>query len=196
MLAHKPVLRGERVVLRPFRPEDVPALWRMLHEPECMRLTGSRTTFPREAVEAWYAGRNEAPDRLDLAIADAATDACLGEVVLNEYAPHDRACNFRISLAGPELFGRGLGTEATRLMLGHAFETVGLHRVGLEVYDFNPRARRAYEKAGFVTEGVRRQVLLWEGTWYDSVVMSVLAPEWAALNGRPLAAASRPGPRY
>lgn len=182
MLAHKPTLRGERVVLRPFRPEDVPALWRMLHEPECMRLTGSRTPFTPESVEAWYATRNELPDRLDLAIADATTDTCLGEVVLNELDAHNRACNFRISLTGPELFGQGLGTEATRLMLHHAFETVGLHRVGLEVYDFNPRARRAYEKSGFVTEGVRRQALWWEGAWYDAILMSLLAPEWARLS--------------
>ena len=187
MFAHKPTLRGERVVLRPFRPEDVPALWRMLHEPECMRLTGSQAPFTLEAVEAWYATRNELPDRLDLAIADAATDACVGEVVLNELDSRNRACNFRISLTGPDVFGRGLGTEATRLMVTHAFETVGLHRVELEVYAFNPRARRVYEKAGFVTEGLRRQVLWWEGVWHDAHLMSLLAPEWARLS------AARPG---
>ncbi|MBZ4416669.1 GNAT family N-acetyltransferase [Myxococcus sp. RHSTA-1-4] len=184
MLAHKPVLRGERVVLRPFLPEDVPALWRMLHEPECMRLTGSQQPFTREAVEAWYASRAEEPDRLDLAITDAATGECLGEVVLNNLDPHNRACNFRISLTGPGVFGRGLGTEATRLMLRHAFESVALHRVELEVYAFNPRARRVYEKVGFVAEGVRRQVLWWEGAWHDAILMSLLAPEWASHSGR------------
>ncbi len=71
----------------------------------------------------------------------------------------------------PGTFGRGFGTEATRLILGHGFETLGLHRISLEVYAFNPRARRAYEKAGFVAEGVLRDALLWEGERVDSLVI-------------------------
>ena len=74
--------------------------------------------------------------------------------------------------------GRGLGTEATRLIVGYGIEELGLHRIELGVYSFNPRAQRAYEKAGFVVEGVRREALLWDGEWVDSIVMSVLASEW------------------
>jgi RimJ/RimL family protein N-acetyltransferase len=76
--------------------------------------------------------------------------------------------------------GRGLGTEATRLIVGYGIEELGLHWIDLGVYSFNPRAQRAYEKAGFVVEGVRRHDLRWEGEWIDSIVMSVLAPEWRA----------------
>jgi RimJ/RimL family protein N-acetyltransferase len=53
-----------------------------------------------------------------------------------------------------------------------------LHRIALEVYAFNPRARRAYEKAGFRLEGVLRQSLRYDGEWIDAAVMSILAPEW------------------
>jgi RimJ/RimL family protein N-acetyltransferase len=53
-----------------------------------------------------------------------------------------------------------------------------LHRISLEVFAFNPRARRAYEKAGFVVEGVLRDALYWDGEWVDSIAMSVLAAEW------------------
>ncbi|MDX3620031.1 GNAT family protein, partial [Streptomyces europaeiscabiei] len=49
----------------------------------------------------------------------------------------------------------------------------------------NPRAQHAYEKAGFVAEGVERQTLWQDGEWIDTVRMSVLAPEWAAHQGRP-----------
>ena len=70
-------------------------------------------------------------------------------------------------------------------MLAHAFETVGLNRVSLEVYAFNPRARRAYERLGFVHEGTLRQALLWDGAWVDAEVMSILASEWSRHRGRP-----------
>ncbi|GHE62210.1 hypothetical protein GCM10017771_85520 [Streptomyces capitiformicae] len=72
-----------------------------------------------------------------------------------------------------------------RLTVGHAFERLGLHRVSLEVFTHNPRARRAYEKAGFVAEGIERQTLWQDGEWIDAVRMSILAPEWAAHRGRP-----------
>jgi RimJ/RimL family protein N-acetyltransferase len=52
---------------------------------------------------------------------------------------------------------------------------VGLHRLSLEVYDFNPRARRVYEKCGFRTEGVLRDALRWDGEWINATVMSIVA---------------------
>jgi RimJ/RimL family protein N-acetyltransferase len=79
---------------------------------------------------------------------------------------------------GEARFGRGFGTEATRLVLGHAFDTVGINRAELEVYEFNPRARHVYEKVGFVYEGTKRQALRWDGQWIDAALMAMLADEW------------------
>jgi RimJ/RimL family protein N-acetyltransferase len=191
--ADKPTLTGERAVLRPFLDADLPALAEAIADPEVGRLTGSvnsSTAVPdaahrEERLREWYSTRGEQHDRLDLAIVDAGTGECVGEAVLNEWEPENASCNFRI-LIGPRGRDRGLGTEATRLLLAHAFEAVGLHRVSLEVYAFNPRAQRAYEKVGFVREGVRRDALCFDGEWVDSVLMSVLAPEWEQHRGRPL----------
>jgi RimJ/RimL family protein N-acetyltransferase len=51
-------------------------------------------------------------------------------------------------------------------------------RVALEVYAFNPRARRVYEKSGFKVEGVKRDALKFDDERVDSILMSALAPEW------------------
>lgn len=179
------------MVLRPFREEDLDAMAAAVADPEVGRLTGSYhssadagATPDPDTLRQWYSTRNEQLDRLDLAVVDRATGECVGEVVLNEFEEGNRSVNFRI-LLGPGGRNRGLGTEATRLVLGHAFDVLGLHRVGLEVYAFNPRGRRAYEKVGFVTEGVRREALRFDGAWVDAVVMSVLDHEWAVHRGRP-----------
>jgi len=183
--AHKPTLTGELVVLRPYREEDLPHLKEAVDDPEIGRLTGSVNSsdqveeYPLDKLREWYATRNEQTDRLDLMVVDRATDTCVGEVVLNNWDRGNETCNFRIML-GPSGQGRGLGTEATRLLLGYAFEHLPLHRIELEVYAFNPRARRAYEKAGFVVEGRRRDALLYDGERVDAIVMSVLRPEWLA----------------
>lgn len=71
------------------------------------------------------------------------------------------------------------------MIVGYGFETLGLDRISLEVYAFNPRARRVYEKVGFVAEGVLRHALRWDGERIDATVMSILAHEWAAHRGHP-----------
>jgi RimJ/RimL family protein N-acetyltransferase len=186
--AVKPFLRGERAVLRPFTEADIAAMGPVLADPEVLRLTGSVHTT-REATSRppvltereleWYRTRKDQPDRLDLAIVDAATDECVGEAVLNDLSEVDQSCGFRI-LVGPRGRDRGLGSEATRLILEHAFRTTDLHRIELEVYAFNPRALRVYEKVGFAVEGRRRDALRFDDDRVDAIVMSVLRPEWEA----------------
>ncbi len=186
----KPNLTGERVLLRPFTADDVPAMGAALDDPEVCKYTGTAPgDLTSERLRAWYTTRNEQSDRLDLAVVDRATGECVGEVVLHEWDEPNRSCRFRI-LLGPDGRGRGLGTEACRLIVGHGFEQLGLNRVALGVYDFNPRARRVYEKAGFVAEGTEREVLLHEGEWIDATSMSILAREWTAHRGRPRLAAA------
>jgi RimJ/RimL family protein N-acetyltransferase len=108
-----------------------------------------------------------------------------GEVVLNDLDSENRSCGFRIALVGPEFFGRGLGTEASRLVLANAFNVVGLHRTELEIYTFNPRARHDYEKVDSVSEGTLRDTLPWDGAWIDADSMPILAKEWSEPGGRP-----------
>jgi RimJ/RimL family protein N-acetyltransferase len=190
----KPTLTGDRVVLRPFRlDQDAAALREMLQDPEAIKLTGSghgAGDIPGwdDTAEAkfldWYGTRNAQPDRLDLAIVDKASGQTVGEAVLNDWNDSNRSCSFRI-LVGPGGRDRGLGTEATRLIVGYGFEQLGLNSIELQVYAFNPRARRVYEKVGFVVEGVLREALRWDGTWVDATVMSILAAEWDQHHGRP-----------
>src|ERR1700684_3484320 len=88
----------------------------------------------------WYATRNDTDDRLDLAVVDRASGACVGEAVLNQWDPGNQSCNFRI-LIGPAGQNRGLGTEATRLIVGYRFERLRLHRVSPAGHPVHPRAR-------------------------------------------------------
>jgi RimJ/RimL family protein N-acetyltransferase len=188
----KPVLAGDQVVLRPVVAQDIPALLAALADPEVLRLTGSvhddteviAGEDQEQELREYYAARNQQPDRLDLAVIDRASGRCVGEVVLNEWEEGNRSCNFR-TMIGPDGRDRGLGTEALRLIAGYGFEVLGLHRISLEVYAFNPRARRVYEKVGFVAEGVLREALRYNGEYVDATVMSVLDYEWARHRGRP-----------
>ncbi|MER5377607.1 GNAT family protein [Streptomyces sp. NPDC002553] len=177
----KPTLTGEKTVLRPFTEADAETMWEIIGDPEVVRFTFPASgDLTLDRVRSWYATRSAQPDRLDLAVTDRASGRLVGEVVLHDWDPDARACTFR-TLIGPEGRGRGLGTEATRLIVGHAFERLGLHRVQLELYGDNARARRVYEKVGFTVEGVRREAAFRGGKWVDEVLMALLDREWAAL---------------
>ena len=66
------------------------------------------------------------------------------------------------------------------LILRYAFLELNLQRVSLDVFDYNQRAIRSYEKAGFTLEGRQRGVLLREGKRWDLVYMGILREEWLA----------------
>ena len=183
--ADKPTIAGGRVLLRSFRAGDIDAMGVILADPEVLILTGSvyttreahgRTAVLDSATRRWYETRAEQPDRLDLAIIDQASSTCVGEVVLNELSPDNESCSFRI-LIGPAGRDRGLGTEATRLIIQHAFRTTTLHRIELEVFAFNPRAQHVYEHSGFTFEGKRRDAHKFDGDYIDALTMSILRSE-------------------
>ena len=184
-LATKPTLQGRLVTLRPFRDGDVEVMARILSDPEVRRLTGSVESTAEaerpqpldEHLRRWYATRGEQTDRLDLAVEDASTGRLVGEVVLNELDREARSCNLR-TLLGPEGRGRGLGTEAVGLATAYGIERVGLRRITLEVFEFNPRGRRVYEKVGYVVTGVRPDALFFDGVSVAAVDMAVDAASW------------------
>ncbi|MBL8348661.1 MAG: GNAT family N-acetyltransferase [Rubrivivax sp.] len=184
--AHRPVLHGHGVTLRPVHPGDAEALLAATLDPENMRLTGTHAMFTIEQVRRHYESVANAQDRFDFAItrSDDPQSRWLGEAVLRNVDRENRSAGFRISLAGQAHYGQGLGSAAIGLLLDFAFGPLALHRVELEVYDFDPRARHVYEKLGFVVEGLRRDALWWEGAWHDAVSMALLESEWSTARDR------------
>ena len=177
-MLEKPTLVGSRVVLRPIAVEDAAAMFGSLSDKESMRLTGTQQNFTFAQVQRHCQRVAVADDRADFAITLEENPGYIGEAVLNEIDWENRTANFRIALANQKLFGNGYGTEATRLVVDYGMRTLGLHRIELEVYDFNPRAQHVYEKVGFVREGVRRDVLCWDGVYHSAIMMSILATDY------------------
>lgn len=175
-LADQPELTTERLRLVQLGPAFLEQTMDALQDADAMRLTGTRAEFTREQVLAHLQRLPGADDRADFAILDG-DGAYLGEVVLNDLEVDDLAMNYRIALAGSALRGRGYGTEAGRAVVAWAFDEVGLHRISLDVFSFNPGAQRSYEKIGFQVEGRARDALLWDGEWVDSVLMAMLATD-------------------
>ncbi len=83
-----------------------------------------------------------------------------------------------IGIGEKDCWGKGYGTDAMRLILKYAFSELNLFRVSLTVFEYNPRAIRSYEKAGFKFEGRMREFLFRDGKRYDLIFMGLLRSEW------------------
>jgi RimJ/RimL family protein N-acetyltransferase len=116
----QPVLTGQRIRLEPLTPAVLDDYLAALADPEVSRLTGSHAMVDRPTAETWLATRQDHHDRADWAAIRAADGTFLGEAVLNKLDPDNESANYRVWLAGPQLFGQGYGTEITRLVLDFA----------------------------------------------------------------------------
>jgi ribosomal-protein-alanine N-acetyltransferase len=95
-------------------------------------------------------------------------------------------------LIGEQSQGRGLMTEAVRLVVDFAFSTLNLHRVQAAVMPHNGASRRVLAKADFREEGVARSYLQIAGRWEDHVLHAITREEWRPLSGPGAARARTP----
>lgn len=178
---------GERdgYIIRLAETGDVTEYYEQNFSPldrDVARLTGCKETFTREEVTAFFLKSLAEDDRYFFLIV-APDGRIIGESVINEIDWDLRCANFRIGLYHMAERGRGIGTWAVEVTRDFAFEKLKLHRLALDVYSFNPRAERAYLKAGFRREGVLRDAVMDGGQYADDILMAMLEDEWRALKG-------------
>ena len=137
-----------------------------------------------DEVERFFEARVTGPGSLALAIHLRVGDRLIGTCAFSQLDGDNGSALFHITIGERDCWGKGYGTEATAIMLDHAFSTLGLHLVGLAVFEFNERAIRSYLKVGFVVEGRSREAIWRGGRHWDELQMSILEGEWRAVRER------------
>ena len=188
------LLEGDSVVLRRHVSANLEAFLRWYSDPEVARLTRYQDGPMRPAeIERFFTSRALGPESLSLAVHLRDSNRLIGTCALSQLDHENGSALYHITIGEKDCWGCGYGTEATRLMLDHAFGTLNLHRIGLSVFSFNERAIRSYLSVGFVTEGRAREAIWREGRWWDEVTMSILHSDWTALATRVEAGAGQAG---
>ena len=172
-------LEGQSVVLRKHVPENLGAFRRWYRDPDVARLARYQDgPMSIEEIDRFFQGRAVGPESMAMAIHLRGTDRLIGTCAFSQLDGDNGSALFHITIGEKEEWGRGFGTEATRLMVDHAFGALGLHRVALTVFEFNERAIRAYVTCGFTTEGRAREAIWRDGRWWHEVSMSILESKW------------------
>jgi RimJ/RimL family protein N-acetyltransferase len=178
---NQPFLIGERLYLRPLELEDADLVRGWLNHPDVRRHLLVRAPLSRLAEESFLRdmATNTSGDRV-LVIVVREGEAPIGVIGLHRTSRELRQTELGIAIGEPTRWGQGHGREAIALLLDHAFRELGLHRVQLHVDADHARGIACYTRVGFVREGVRREHSFRDGRFIDTVMMSVLAPEWLA----------------
>jgi RimJ/RimL family protein N-acetyltransferase len=110
---------------------------------------------------------------------ELATGELAGEALLWDIDLHNRTAHVGISLR-PAFRGRGLGTDAVRVLCRYGFAIRGLHRLQAETLAGNDAMIQAASRAGFAREGTLRDSAWVNGNFADVVILGLLATEWQA----------------
>ena len=167
------------ITLRELDRADLPVLNAWRADRNLVDMLGSPFRYVNAEVDgkwfdAYLANRHR---NVRLAICDSTAQQAIGVVYLLDIDWVSRNAEFAIQIGDTSARGLGIGTEATRLALDHAFDDLNLHRVHLTVLASNTHAIALYKKAGFQAEGLQRQAVFKSGRHVDVVPMAILAHE-------------------
>ncbi|RSK29356.1 N-acetyltransferase [Bacillus sp. HMF5848] len=174
------LLEGERIYLKPIEEQHIDDYYGKLSNAsiESFKYTGSKAFITKQGLSNYVKNICSNDSRLDFFIIDKQDDEIVGEVVLNDIDWKNRSASTRIGIFQEEDCNKKFGTEALSLLLQYGFGMYQLHRIELQVYSFNERAIRVYEKLGFKQEGVLRDCLFYNNQYHDAIVMSILETEF------------------
>ncbi len=168
---------GERLRLAAPRPEDAEILAVWSQDADYMRMLDDDPIAPQSPADVNMGSALEANSAY-FHIRTLDTDQLIGFVALFNIKWRNQTAEMAIGIGDAAQRGKGYGREALNLLLGFAFHELGLYRVGLTVMDYNTEAIRAYERVGFVREGVERGAVWRAGARHDLVCYGILRDEW------------------
>ncbi len=184
------IFSGKLVRLSAFDPEEMSkAFPNWYRNSEYLRLLNS-SARPLQSPKAelkWMEKEAEenSPASYYFSIRTLADDKLIGELGLDVINWSGRDAFVGLGIGETEYWSKGYGTDVMNVLLRFAFTEINLRRVTLTVFEYNPRAIRSYEKAGFRHEGRLRSLLHREGRRWDELFMGILREEWMELQKEP-----------
>ena len=170
----------ERLHLRPFRAEDLPAFAAYRRDPEVARYQSWDTTFSLADAERFLAaqqevGFGEPGEWVQLAAVDRASGELCGDCAVRVIAA--QTAELGITMA-PAHQGRGLASEALAGVIDRLFGQHGMHRIYAETDDRNVAVHRLFERLGFRCEARLVEADWFKGEWTTLRVYAILRREW------------------
>ena len=178
---------GKLVHLAAFDPEEMSkafSRWNLNSEYVRLLNSSARALQSPKAALKWMEKEADeiSPAGYYFSIRTLAEDKLIGELGLDVVNWSGRDAFVGLGIGETEYWSKGYGTDVMNVLLRFAFTEINLRRVTLTVFEYNPRAIRSYEKAGFRQEGHLRSLLNREGRRWNELYMGILREEWMSLD--------------
>jgi RimJ/RimL family protein N-acetyltransferase len=174
------MFEGKLVRLREYRKEDIPLKLSYINDPEVLKYLEPGIPYPATLNEElrWFDSISAFKDTYRFAVETVSDSNYIGDCGINSIDWKNGIVGVSIFIGNSTYRGKSYGTEAMQLLMGFIFNQMSVNKIRLYVYSFNERAIRSYEKCGFKQEGAFRHEVFREGTYHDSLVMSLLRFEY------------------
>ena len=178
----EPLIAHDPVYLRTPERSDIPLFMDWLNDRRTARTLGIIAPLSTPMEETWYDAMtaDQGKTRYNFTACLLADDRPVGTIGLFDLDHVNGSAGLGIQVGSVGDRGRGYGSAMLRALLSFAFDQLRLERVWLDVFDFNPGARRVYERVGFQLEGTLRHAIFRDGRHADVHRMAILADEWRA----------------
>jgi len=170
------ILKGKKVVLRSIKMGDAPRFVKWFNDPEFNRFMLVRKITMREEIK-WLKSLPKKKDT-DCVFAIEVKGKHIGSAGLHQINNTHHNATFGIMIGDKNFWDQGYGTDASQVIINFGFNKLKLHRIGLDVYEYNPRAIKVYKRLGFKLEGRKREYTRFQGKYYDALEMGLLKSEW------------------
>jgi RimJ/RimL family protein N-acetyltransferase len=176
----EPIVHGRTTYLRPAERDDVPTFLRWINDLRTSRFLAFRSPLSTPLEERFFDQMLETQGKTAwfFVIGRLEDDRPVGAIDLHAVDLTAGGAGLGVMIGDPDDTGRGYGADAIASLVDFGFGQLRLERIWLDVYDFNERARRVYERLGFVHEGTLRHAFFRDGRYADVHRMAVLRDEW------------------
>ena len=171
-------LIGQRLLLREVRLPDAEGPYlQWMNDPEVVKYSESRfRPYSKAQLQEYATTINENPDFIFRAITLKDSGRHIGNIKLGPIDWNHRFGDIGIIIGAKDCWGQGYATESIQLLAEFAFTSLKLHKLTAGCYVVNIAGIRAFEKAGFVREGLRRNQYMFEGRYVDVVFLGLINP--------------------
>ena len=169
-------IEGSQIYLRPITIEDTDNVIRWRNDRKVVENFIYRKNISKEEHLNWLHNKVETGQVIQFIICERQTDKPLGSIYLQNINEESRQAEEGIFLGEDEAYGRGIGTEAAKLVLEYAFGTLKLHKLTARVLSYNQGSRKMHEKAGYVMESYLKDELFLDGKYEDLIFYGVINP--------------------
>lgn len=169
-------IEGSQIYLRPITIEDTDNVVRWRNDKRVVENFIYRKAISREEHINWFHNKVETGKVIQFIICDLENDKPLGSIYLQNIDENTRQAETGIFLGEEEAYGRGIGTEAIKLMSKYAFETLKMHKLIGRILSYNWGSRKMVEKAGYQQEACFKDELFLDGKYEDLTFYGIINP--------------------